>query len=140
MTDLLDEQHAQVVLGLLGGNAALTVLDGVVPDPWPPLPYVLVYTQTAWPAGAAGIGNALDHNSVTCVTTGYVHCVGETAAACRAVAMQVRSSLLDAQPTIAGRNCTRLTLDDAGAPVKDETTGRAVMDMTVVCSFTSVPG
>lgn len=146
MTDLLDDQHARVVLDLLDANNALTVFDGEVTRPYPAPPYVLVYTSLAWPAGDAGLGNALDHNSVTCVATFYVHCVGGTvaaggaAAACRALSMQVRASLLDALPVIANRSCTRLTLDDAQIPNKDETTGTVVMDAVLVYSFTSVPG
>jgi hypothetical protein len=140
VTDLVDDLHGRVVLDLLDANNALNVFDGAVSKPYPAPPYVLVYTSIAYPAGEAGMGNALDHNSVTCVTTAYVHCVGSTAAACRALSMQVRASLLDAQPVIANRSCTRLEQDDAQMPVKDETIGSVVMDAVLVYSFTSVPG
>lgn len=141
MTDLLDDAHARVVLDLLDANNALTVYDGEVPKPYPGPKYVLVFTSIAYPAGEAGMGNALDHNSVTCTATFTIHCIGATAAACRALSMQVRVSLLDVLPVIAGRNCTRLTQDDAPVPIKDETLGQPVVfDAVLVYSFTSVPG
>lgn len=140
MTDTLDDLHARAALDRLDANVALTVFDGAVPNPFPGLPFVLVYTDIRWPAGEEGIGNALDHDSVSCRTTWYIHCVAATAAACRALSMQVREALLDFAPTISGRNCTRLTMDDAQPPSKDEMTGTTVFDAVVVYSMTSVPG
>lgn len=140
MTDLLDELHAQAGLDLLEANAALVVFDGKVPDPTPNPPYVLVYTVVEWPSGDGGFANALDHLSVTCRTTWYCHCVGLTAAAARAVGMQVRSSLLDKRPTIAGRECGLIAQIETVPPQRDETTGRLVMDAIGVYQMTSAPG
>jgi len=141
MTDSLDNAHAQAVLSLLQANGALAgkVYDGVVPAPFPELPFVLVYTSIEWPAGDAGMGNAFDHDSVTCRATFIVHCVAANSEACRTVTMQVRESLLDVAPAVTGRSCTRLTLDDAQPAVKDETTGNVVMDAVVTYSYASVP-
>lgn len=140
MTDQLDELHAQAFLVPLRANLALNVLDGVVPAPFPGPPFVLLYVSVEWPPGEEGIGNSIEGSSVTCRATGVIHCVGATAAACRAMAMQVRASLLDVRPVIPGRECTRITLDDVQPPGKDETTGSVVMDSVVTYSFTSVPG
>lgn len=144
MTDLLDEQHAQAGLAALAANpnlrlaadpTASNVFDGKVPDPTPDPPWVLVYTRVAWPRD--GIGTSLTEQQVTVTTTYTCHCVGLTAAAARAVAMQVRSSLLNFRPTIAGRNCSPIKQDDATDPDRDESTGRLVMDAVGVYSYTS---
>lgn len=140
MTDLLDDQHARVALNLLDANNALTVFDGAVSAPYPGLPYVLVYTAISWTAAAEAAGSSLDHTSATCVTTWTIHCVGATAAACRALTMQVRSSLLDAQGSVPGRSCFRVTEEDSQVPTKDETTGQVVMDAVVTYQMTTVPG
>lgn len=140
MTDLLDDQHARVALDLLDANNMLTVFDGAVVAPYPGPPYVLVYTDIAWSAAADAAGSSLDHTSATCVTTWTIHCVGGIAAACRVLAMQVRSSLLDAQGSVPGRSCFRLTEEDSQVPVKDETTGQLVMDAVVTYQMVSVPG
>jgi len=144
MSDLLDEQHAQVGLALLIANPALgaaKVFDGAVPNQVPPapplpLPYVIVYTVVSWTRD--GIGTALNGTQVTVTTTWNCHCVGETAASARAMAMLVRSSLLNVRPVIAGRNCGPIKLtDDPQAPQRDETTGRLVMDESATYGFVS---
>jgi hypothetical protein len=140
VTDLLDDLHARVALNLLDANNALTVFDGAVSPPYPGPPYVLVYTDVAWSADPDAAGSSLDHTSATCTTTWTIHCVGATAAACRALTMQVRASLLDVQGTVTGRACFRLTEEDSQVPIKDETTGQVVMDAVVTYQMTSVPG
>jgi hypothetical protein len=137
MTDLLDETHAQVAFGLLAanGNLAAHVFDGVVADLTEP-PYVLIYSRVAWPRD--GIGTALTGTQVTITTTWTCHCVGLTAAAARAVQMQVRSSLLNFRPVIAGRNCSPIKQVDASDPDRDDTTGRVVMDAVSVFDFLSI--
>lgn len=139
MADDLDELHAQAGLALLDADAVLTVYDGKVPDPTPAPPYVLVYTTVARPSGEAGAANALDGASQTFVTRWMCHCVGESAAAARAVAMRVRAALLDQRPTIAGRSCNPIRQDDVQSPVKDETTGRPVMDLVATYSMITTP-
>jgi len=135
MSDLLDEQHAQAALTLLAADVFLTVFDGKVPDPTPDPPYVLVYTTVERPI--EGIGNAVEGLSDTVITTWYCHCVGETAAAVRAVVMRVRTALLDQRPVITGRSCGLIRMGEVLAPNRDETTGRLVMDSTVTFSLTT---
>lgn len=143
MSDLFDEEHAQAGLLLLRANPALgpnRVFDGKVPDPTPTPPYVVVYSVVEWPSGDVGIANSLDHFSVTCRTTYYCHCVGLTAAAARAMGMQVRSSLLDVRPVVAGRVCNLIEQTETVPPQRDESTGKLVMDAIGVYSFASAPG
>jgi hypothetical protein len=136
MTDTLDETHVQAALTLLAANPNLTnVFDGVVANPTPDPPYVLIYSRVAWPRD--GIGTALTGTQVTITTTWTCHCVGLTPAASRAVAMQVRSSLLNARPVIAGRDCSPIKQVDSVDPDKDESTGRLVMSAVAIYSFTS---
>jgi hypothetical protein len=138
LTDQLDEQHAQVFLAALASNPNLTVsraFDGVVPSPTPDPPWVLTYVTVSWPRD--GIGTALTAQQVTVTATATCHCVGLNAAAARAVGMQVRSSLLNLKPVIAGRSCTPVKQDESLAPDRDESTGRLVMDQVQVFSYTS---
>lgn len=139
MTDQLDELHAQAGLGLLDANATLTVHDGRVPN-GAAAPYVLVYTTVEWSSGSEEMANTLDHTSLTCRTTWVCHCVAETAAAARAVKMQVRASLLDVRPTITGRACQMITEEDVQPPVRDETLGSLVMDLVVTYQLLTAPG
>lgn len=143
MTDLVDENHAQAGLNLLRTGGEITVYDGQVGDPAVPglgatLPYVLVYATVKWPAD--GTANALDAQAVTITAEFNCHCVGETAAAARAMQMQVRARLLNQRPVIAGRNCGLIQQDDVQVPARDETTGRLVMDGVSIFSFISAPG
>lgn len=144
MADLLDKQHADAGLNLLIADPGLTVFDGKVPeDPdgnSPPPPYLLAYTTVSWPGRDTGAANALDGLAVTVTCEWVIHCVGLTGAAARAVAMRARVALLNKRPTIAGRNCSLIVQDDVQPPVRDETTGRLVMDQVVTYSMTSVPG
>lgn len=137
MTDQLDDLHARAALDLLDANAALTTFDGAVPNPYPEPPYVLVYTHVAWPSNQDDL--ALDHLSAVCLTTWTVHHVGLTAAACRALTMQTRESLLDVTAAVAGRVCFPIRQDDAQVPMRDETTGRPLFDAVVTYSMKSLP-
>ena len=142
MTDQLEELHAQAALTLLAANDVLDgrVFDGVVPSPTPTPPYALVYTTVEWLSDDDALASTLDHLSLTCRTTWLVHCVGATAAAARAVAMQVRSALLDQRPTITGRACQMITQEDVQPPVRDETLGSLVMDLVVTYQMLTAPG
>jgi hypothetical protein len=136
VTDFLEEQHAQVGLQALAANPNIAqVFDGVVPSPTPDPPYVMVYSKVAWPRD--GLGTSLTAQQVTVTTTYTCHCVGLTTPAARAVQQQVRISLLNFRPTIAGRNCSPIKQDDVLEPDRDESTGRLVMDAVSVFSFTS---
>jgi len=137
MTDTLDETHAQVALALLAANPNIpAVFDGLVANPTPTGPYVLVYSIVSWPRD--GVGTSLAGTQVTITTTWYCHCVAlDTAAAARAVGMQVRSSLLNVRPVIAGRICSPIKQVDSVAPARDESLARAVFDAIAVYDFTS---
>lgn len=126
----LEEDHAQVALALLAANASLLhVYDGAVPNPTPPdPPWVLVYTTIGRPYGTNGVGNGLDAASRTVKVQIKCKCVGGNAAAARLVGTQVRTSLLDKVPVIAGRGCGPIHEDaEPTAPERDESTGRLYM-------------
>lgn len=133
----IEQLHAQAFLGLLRAGApetALTVYDDVVPTS-PPTTYVKAYLHTTTP----GI-TALKGTSDRTVTRAYLHCVGLTASAARAVAGQVRARLLDQVPIIPGHTCFPVRDDNAGGPPqRDETIGPLVMDQVVVYRLESVP-
>jgi hypothetical protein len=129
MTDGLDQALAGVALALLAADAGLTVLDGVVPDN-SARPYVLVYTSLSRPSDDPD--NAADGQTRVWVSRWICHCVGDTAAASRAVAQRVRTALLDVQPTVPGLSCGLIRMEgDSLPPDRDESTGVAVMDAVV---------
>jgi len=143
MTDQIDESHAQAGLNLLRAGGEITVYDGQVANAPAPgvgsvLPYVLVYTTVKWPAD--GAANALDAQAITVNVEFNCHCVGETATAARVMQGQARARLVNQRPVIAGRNCGLIQQDDVLAPVRDEATGRLVMDGVSIFSFISAPG
>ena len=148
MTDFLEETHVQVAFALLAANPNIAdvvdvpqagligLYDGVSPDhPTPDPPYVLIYARVAFPRD--GMSVALDSVQDTVKTTLTCHSVGLSSQAARAVHMQVRSSLLNVRPVIAGRNCG--PIKDAGAdetiPTRDESTGRLVVDLVSEYDF-----
>jgi len=139
MTDTLDEQHAQVAFALLAANGNLAaVFDGVVSNPTPDpatTPYVLIYSVVSWPRD--GLGTSLTEQQVTITTTWTCHCVGASAMAAREIGMQVRSSLLNARPVIAGRSCSLIKQVDSIAPTRDESTDRVVIDAVSIYDFSS---
>lgn len=139
----VEQAHANAFLTLLAAappgapSPALVVYDGKVPDPPTvvTLPYVLVYFVTTTPEGTSLTG---DQDKA--VTRAYCHCVGENAAAARAVAGRVAVALLNAVVSISGRVCWPIRDDDASSPPdNDETTGVQVMDAVTVYRLTSVP-
>jgi hypothetical protein len=138
MTDFLAELHAQAGLDRLRANPNLTVFDGKVPDPTPDPatdPWVLVYTQVAWPR--EGLGVSLNGTQVGITTTFVCHCAAGSAQGARALADQVRDSLLNYRPVIAGRNCGPIKQDDELPPGRDETTGKLVMTQISTYSYLS---
>lgn len=148
MSDTLDEDHAQLALDLLRADVALTVYDGVVPNPTlaplepvdaAPTPYVLVYAVVSRPADMAGAANTLDGRSATFLVRWYCHCVGASASAARIVAGRVRAALLDVRPTLTGRTCGMIRQDGSMAPQRDESTGRVVMDAVSIYSLVTTP-
>lgn len=140
MSDLLDKAHADTGLNLLHAVCdpiPIPVYDGQVPN-GATRPYVLVYTEVSRPHTAEGI--ALDSLSVAYLVRWYCHCVGETAVAARAVAMEVRTALLDVRPAITGRACDPIRQETTQPPGRDETTGVLVMDAIGVYSLQTLPG
>lgn len=130
MTDLLDQNLVDAVLTLLTNDTGLTVFDGVVPSPTPPRPYVLVYTYIDRLSDDPD--NSLNGKSGVWVPRFICHCVGETAAAARAVAQRVRTQLLDVRVTVAGLSTGLLRLEQALPVARDESTGVPVMDAVVI--------
>jgi hypothetical protein len=132
VTDALDQTLAHVVLNLLATDAALKVFDGEVPsNPTPIPPYVVVYTTMGHPANDQD--NSLDGLSRVRTARWYLHCIGRTPEAARAVAQRVRSVLLDVRPVVAGMQCGMLREQtDPPAPTRDESTGDAVFDALVI--------
>jgi hypothetical protein len=134
---MLTEQAA-AILALLGTNTNLAqIFDGKVPTGATP-PYVLVYVALDRPDTA--LANPLTGTSAQSTLRIYAHCVGATAAAARVVQDQVEATLLDVRPTVSGRVCGRLRLDEALPPDKDESIGTLVMDAVSVYRLDSVPG
>jgi hypothetical protein len=129
VTDGIDQALATAALTLLTADAGLTTYDGVVP-PGAGRPYVLVYTTLSRPSEDPD--NAGDGRSRVWQARWICHCVGDNAAAARAVAQRVRTQLLDVRPTVSGLSCGLIRMEgDALPPERDETTGVPVMDSTV---------
>lgn len=133
MTDGLDQALADAGLGLLRadvGPPALVVFDGVVPDPTPAPPYVLVYFTVDRPADDGG--NTVDGRTRVFNARWICHCVGANAMAARAVAQRVRTQLLDVRPAVTGfapASVGLIRMDgEPPPPQRDESTGVLVMD------------
>lgn len=133
--DQLDEAHARVALDILEADANQPVYEGKAPDNVHP-PYVLVYSEVSWPANGSE-GETLENITNQCVTRWFVHCAGETDKAARALGNRVRQLLVNVQPVIAGRSCSRIQQHATYRPVRDERTGVLVMDVGAVYQFTS---
>jgi len=96
----------------------------------PSPPYVRTYPTIDRPADAPA--NALSGISQQWLTRWYCHCVGANEYASLAVAMLVRTALLDQRPTIAGRNCGLIREDQFLPPTKDDSTGATVFESVLV--------
>lgn len=136
----LEVAHAKAGKDLLAALVpALTVYDGKLPDNVTTVtrPYVLLYSAVEWewdnPNGS------LLHESSSCVTTFYAHCVGENDTACGAVAGRVRSAWLDVMPVVAGRVCGPIRLVSVQPPFQDNNLGVAVLDVIAIYEYESRP-
>lgn len=140
MSALTEVDHKQAGLGLLAANPVLTVYDGQLPDAATDLtpPFVLVYTFCEWPD--ADPAQSLSAESGTCVTTWYCHCVGASDTASLVVAAQVRASLLDQRPAVAGRSVDLIRMVSSLPPQRDEALRRVVMDTVTVYELRTRPG
>jgi hypothetical protein len=140
VTDLIDRDLIDAALTPLRADAGLTVYpdgEGFVPEK-PTAPYVRVYTSTEWPK--EGDANAIDGLSVSTTTRWYVHCVAETEYAAAALAMRVRTALLNVRPTVAGRNCGLIYMEAAEVTNRSELAGTPTYVRTVVYAMVSAPG
>ena len=140
MSAPVEVAHKAAGLTLLQANTNLVVYDGRLPDSATDIapPYVLVYTVVTWPDADRAQG--LDGLSGTCVTYWYCHCVGASDTASVVVAGQVRSSLLDQRPVIAGRSCDLIRFEASQQPVRDEALRRPVFDTVHVYRLQTRPG
>jgi hypothetical protein len=133
----LEEDHAQQILApLIANGNILALYDGIVdPTISTTYPYVLAYIAVTWPRD--GLGTSLKALQVTVTTTATIHCAALSPAGARAVAAQVRSSLLNYRPTITGRDCSPIKQDTAEPVARDESTSAAIFDAISVFSFSS---
>lgn len=134
MSDQLDEDLAQAGLALLEATGIPLVDDERIAAGAAP-PYLRVYTATERPPDAPG--NALRGRSATWTTRWYVHHVGATDTAVRALAMQSRTALLDKRPTVTGRACGLIRQEAVQPPQREERTGPLTLDLIVVYRMTS---
>lgn len=132
------QAHADALLALARAappvTPALTVYDGAVPDQTQP-PYAVAYIYVETP-DATSMTGASDH----IIARMYTHAVGSNAAAARAVAQRLRSGLLDARPTIAGRSVAPIQHEQSQPPERDDSTGVVVMDQLDVWRLDTYPG
>lgn len=131
---------ADEILALLRALPSLTVHDAKVPDA-APLPYALTYFSmtTASAGGSAGTVD-LTLDSQTIDLTLYLHNVAGNAAAARAVQWKTRNALVNARIEVTGRRCFPVRQVDDAPAVKDESTGKLIVDLTDVYRLRSVPG
>jgi hypothetical protein len=137
------QAHADAFLALLAaasGSPALAVYDGEVPNSPAPA-YALVYFYIETPDGLTAPDKvSFTWNSDVINGRGYVHCVGGSALAARAVAGRVRSALLNVTPVISGRACFPIRWLEGQPPSRDEATLVPVFDQVDVYGWTSIPG
>lgn len=145
MADLLEHDlidAAPALLRLDAGPPALNVYpdaDGNVPErPDVLAGYVRWYASTEWPKD--GDANALDGLSVTTTTRWYLHCVGGTEYTAAAIAMRVRTALLNARPSVAGRICGMIYQESAEVTNRSELGGAPLYVRPVVYAMVSAPG
>lgn len=134
MTDQLDELLAQAGLALLAATGIPVYDDERVP-PGAVSKYLRVYTATERPVDAGG--NALRGLSSAWTTRWYVHHVGQTDTATRALAMQSRTALLDKRPTVTGRSCGLIRQEAVQPPRREEGAGPLTIDLVVVYRMAS---
>lgn len=134
MADTLDEDLAQAGIALLEATG-IPVYDDTAILPSTVSRYFRVYTATERPPDAPG--NALRSRSTTWTTRWYVHHVGQTDTAVRALQMQSRTALLDQRPTVTGRSCAPIRQEAVQPPQREERAGPMVLDLVVVYRMTS---
>jgi hypothetical protein len=130
---------ATEVFALLDAIPNHTTHDAKVPDD-AVAPYTLVYFTVVTPSGdRAADAVDLTFNSDVIDLLIYTHNVGNNAAAARGVQAKVRLALLNVRPVVAGRKCFPIRFYDDAPAIKDETTGKLIMDLADVYRLRSVP-
>jgi hypothetical protein len=127
MADLLEKLHIDAGLNLLRADAGLVVypnVKGFVPPKLNP-PYVRVDTFIERPP--ADPGNSQSGLSTTWTVRWYCRAVASNEYGLAALAMRLRAALLDARPTILGRNCGPIRDDGSFPGNRDDATGPLVM-------------
>jgi hypothetical protein len=133
------QDHTAAVMALLAADSQLTTYDGAVPKT-PAAQYALVYFYIETPDGQTAPDKiSLTYASNAINVRAYVHCVGSTPSAARAIAGRVRQALLDVTPTVAGRSCWPIRWIEGQPPQRDEETLQSVFDLVDVYGFSSVP-
>jgi hypothetical protein len=133
------DAHAAAVLALLDAvndPPPLNVHDGKVPAGVDPRtsPYVLAYFAAHMP-GRTFTG--VSHEFQLRIT---LHCVGGSTRAARMVRDRVAVALIDVAPTVAGRQCDRIRVDEGGQePQPNEVTGSTVVDYVETYVLRSIP-
>lgn len=137
------QAHADAFLGLLHAAPGLTVYPEaepgdnvtVVPAAARP-PYVAVHLGFSYAQGPSGE----EFPSSRMVARAYCHCVGGNAIAARVVADKVVTVLLDVVTVVPGRTCFPIRFESSVPARPDESTGRLVVDMTLVFRLETLPG
>jgi len=134
---MLDVDLVNVGLDLLRADTELIVFDGVVPNPAPLPPYVLVYSTVSKPTDDDAIGS-LDGLSRRFVVRWICHCVGETQQASREVAQRVSNALLDRRPQVTGCTPGFIRDEQDDPPVRNEQLGYPIFDAVHVYRLNAV--
>ena len=134
--------HARACLDLLAANASLTVHEGELPVGATTVtpPFVSVIAVVEWLPRREDRSGGLDGLSGTCLVSLYCRCVGETVDATLAVSGQVRSSLLNARPTIAGRVVNMIEQVSTSPVEPNEQLGRSLFEVLAIYELETRPG
>lgn len=117
----------------------LTVYDGKVDD-GATLPYAVAYFTMTTASGDAAPGAVdLTLDSQTIDLTLYLHNVAGNGAAARVVQWKTRTALVNARLTVAGRRCWPVRQIDDAPAVRDESTGKLIVDLTDVYRLRTFP-
>lgn len=134
MSDQLDELLAQAGIAPLVADGLVVVDDERIPPGLAP-PYLRIYTTIERPPDAGG--NSLRGRSTTWTNRWYIHHVGATDTAVRALAMRSRVVLLDLRPVVPGRSCGLIRQEAVQPPRRDERAGPLNVDLVVVYRMAS---
>lgn len=139
---MIRQQHAAAFMALMG--TASPVYDGGVPaapaGPRRAPPYRVVHLQYETPAAAEDPARVeFEDSRHPIAMRAYVHSVGETARAARAVADHTYELIVGQELAVPGRVSYRIRHEDSQPPDRDESTGVAVYAAVDVYAVTTVP-